>query len=143
MSKDNNNIYEQFSKLFCVVIKNYISEVHDDNDNINKKTLWIPAFNINTNLFSSSLDINNYINIKNNENIEIKIKEYNEFLKLNYLPDENKDKNVEMNINNSENDIIIKNKFLFGICHKEFMESFDVPVISLVNVTKDNFINTQ
>ena len=143
MSKDNNNIYEQFSKLFYIVIKNYISEVHDDNDNINQKTLWIPAFNINTNLFSSSLDINNYINIKNNENIEIKIKEYNEFLKLNYLPDDNKDKNVEININNSENDIIIKNKFLFGICHKEFMESFDVPVISLVNVTKDNFINTQ
>ena len=64
MSKDNNNIYEQFSKLFYIAIKNYISEVHDDNDNINKKTLWIPAFNINTNLFSSSLDINNYINIK-------------------------------------------------------------------------------
>ena len=143
MSKENNNIYNQFANLFNVVIKNYISEVHDDNNNDNKKILWIPAFNINTNLFSSSLDINNYINIKNNEDIEIKIKEYNEYLKINYLPDDNKDKNVEMNINSSENDIIINNKFLFGISHKEFMESCDVPVISLVNVTKDNFINAQ
>ena len=143
MSKDNTNIYNQLSNLLNVMIKNYILEAHNDNDNNNKKILWIPAFNINTNLFSSSLDINKYINIKNNENIEMKIDEYNEFLKLNYLPDDNKDKNVEMNINNEEENIIIKNKFIFGICHKQFMENFDVPVISLVNVTKDNFIYSQ
>ena len=143
MSKDNTNIYNQLSNLLNVMIKNYILEAHNDNDNNNKKILWIPAFNINTNLFSSSLDINKYINIINNENTEMKIDEYNEFLKLNYLPDDNKDKNVEMNINNDEENIIIKNKFIFGICHKQFMENFDVPVISLVNVTKDNFINTQ
>ena len=143
MSKDNTNIYNQLSNLLNVMIKNYILEAHNDNDNNNKKILWIPAFNINTNLFSSSLDINKYINIKNNENIEMKIDEYNEFLKLNYLPDDNKDKNVEMNINNDEENIIIKNKFIFGICHKQFMENFDVPVISLVNVTKDNFIYSQ
>ena len=143
MSKDNTNIYNRLSNLLNVMIKNYILEAHNDNDNNNKKILWIPAFNINTNLFSSSLDINKYINIKNNENIEMKIDEYNEFLKLNYLPDDNKDKNVEMNINNDEENIIIKNKFIFGICHKQFMEIFDVPVISLVNVTKDNFIYSQ
>ena len=143
MSKDNTNIYNQFSNLLNVMIKNYILEAHNDNDNKNKKILWIPAFNINTNLFSSSLDINKYINIINNENTEMKVDEYNEFLKLNYLPDDNKDKNVEMNINNDEENIIIKNKFIFGICHKQFMENFDVPVISLVNVTKDNFIYSQ
>ena len=140
MSKDKNNIYNQFTSLFNIVIKNYISETHNDDDNNNKKTLWIPAFNINTNLFSSKLDINKHINIKNNEDIDMKIDEFNEFLKICYLPDANKDKNVEININNSADDIIIKDKFLFGICHKEFMKICDIPVICLVNVTKENII---
>ena len=69
----------------------------------------------------------------------MKIDEYNEFLKINYLPDDNNDKNVEMTLKSSDNDIVIKDKFLFGICHKEFLECCDTPVISLVNVTKDNF----
>ena len=139
LNKDNNNIYNQFTDIFNISIKNYISELHNDNDDSNKKILWIPSFNIDTNLFTSGLEINKYINIINNENIEMKIEEYNEFLKINYLPDDNKDKNVEMTLNNGDNDVIIKDKFLFGICHKEFLESCDIPVISLVNVTKDNF----
>ena len=139
MTKDKENIYNQFTSLFNDIIKNYISEGHNDNDDNNKKILWIPSFNINTNLFSSGLEINNHINIINNENIEFKIDEFNEFLKINYLPDDNNDKNIEMNANR-ENDIIIKDKFLFGICHKEFLESCDIPTISLVNVTKYNFI---
>ena len=140
MSQDKENIYNQFTSLFKIVIKNYISEAHDDNDTNNKKTLWIPSFNIDTNLFGSELDISKNINIKNSEDNEIKINEFNEFLKICYLPDGNNDKNIEMNINNSDNDIIIKDKFLFGICHKEFMECCDIPVICLVNVTKENMI---
>ena len=140
MSQDKGNIYNQFSSLFNIMIKNYLSEAHDDNDTNNKKTLWIPSFNINTNLFSSELDICKHINIKNSEDNEIKINEFNEFLKICYLPDDNKDKNIEMNVNNSNNDIVIKDKFLFGICHKEFMECCDMPVICLVNVTKENII---
>jgi hypothetical protein len=138
LSKEN--IYDQFISLFNTVIKNYISEAHNDDDNNNKKILWIPSFNINTNLFSSVSEINKCINIKNNEDVDMKIDEYNEFLKISYLPDNNNDKNIEMNINNSDNDIIIKDKFIFGICHKEFLEICDIPIISLVNVTKDNFI---
>ena len=140
MSQDKENIYNQFTSLFKIVIKNYISEAHDDNDTNNKKTLWIPSFNIDTNLFGSEVDISKNINIKNSEDNEIKINEFNEFLKIYYLPDGNNDKNIEMNINNSDNDIIIKDKFLFGICHKEFMECCDIPVICLVNVTKENMI---
>ena len=139
LNQDNNNIYDQFTNLFNINIKKYISEVHNDNDDNNKKILWIPSFNIDTNLFSSGLEINKYINIINNDNVEMKIDEYNEFLKINYLPDDNNDKNVEMTLKSSDNDIVIKDKFLFGICHKEFLECCDTPVISLVNVTKDNF----
>ena len=137
---NKDNIFNQFTSLFNIVIKNYISEAHNDDDNTNKKVLWIPSFNINTHLFGSDLDMNNQINIINNEDQIMKIDEYNEFLKINYLPDNNKDKNIEMNIINSDNDIIIKDKFLFGICHKEFLESCDIPIIALVNVTKGNFI---
>ena len=114
MNKDKDNIYNQFTSLFKIMIKNYISEDHNDNDDNNKKILWIPSFNINTNLFSSGLEINKHINILNFRDEEVKIDEFNEFLKINYLPDSNIDKNIEMNANR-ENDIIIKNKFLFGI----------------------------
>ena len=69
----------------------------------------------------------------------MKIQEYNEFLKINYLPDSNRDKSMTININD-KNDIIIKNKFLFGIYHTKFMDIFDIPIISLINVTSDNFI---
>lgn len=139
ISKYNTNIYELFISSFKLYIKNNIFETKIDDDNSNKKFLWIPAFNINTNLFTSDLGMNQLINIKNNEDKDIEIKEYNEFLKINYLPDCNKDKNMDINLKEGENDIIIRDKFIMGICHKEFMENFDIPIISLINITKDNF----
>ena len=140
LSKHNTNVYDLFNSSFKIYIKNYLSTNNTDNDSNNKRFLWIPAFNINSNLFTSDDGMNNYIKIKSNEDIDFKIEEYNEFLKFNYLPDRNKDKNMDINITNSDNDIIIKDKFIIGICHKEFMESFDIPIISLVNVSKDNFV---
>ena len=69
------------------------------------------------------------------------IEEFNDFLKINYLPDINSDKNIKMNINNDDY-FIIKDKFLLGICHKKFMDYSNIPLISLINVTSDNFINS-
>ena len=134
-----NNIYIQFISLFKDYIKNMKINENEDNNNENKKFLWIPAFNINTNLFSSKLNISNDINIKNEESNDMNILEFNDILKLNYLPEKNQDKNIKLNINNNEN-LIIKEKFIMGIYHKELMEKLDIPVISLVNITSDNFI---
>ena len=141
--KNQNNIYNQFISLFKDTIKNLKINEKEDNNNDDQTTLWIPSFNIDTNLFSSKLPINNYINIKSDDNNNINISEFNDFLKISYLPDKNKDKNIKININDNDNDnIIIKNKFLLGIYHEQFMEKLDIPIISLINVTCDNFIKS-
>ena len=137
----NNNIYTQFISLFKYNISIMKIKEKEDNDDDNKKILWIPSFNIDTNLFSSKLNINKDICIKNEENSKINIREFNDFFKINYLPDKNKDKNIKININNNE-DIIIKDKFILGIYHQEFMDKLDIPVIALINITSDNFIKS-
>ena len=134
---NKKNIYTQFISLFKNSFKNLKeNEVHN---NEIKSLLWIPSFNIDTNLFSSKLNISNDIKIKNEDNKDMNIGEFYDFFKINYMPDKHQDKNIKLNINNSEN-IIIKDKFIFGIYHKEFMEKLEIPLISLVNVTSDNFI---
>ena len=134
---NKKNIYIQFISLF----KNYFKNMKEkeDHNKENKKLLWIPSFNIDTNLFSSKLNISNDIKIKNEDNNDMNIGEFNDYFKINYLPDKHQDKNIKLNINGDEN-MIIKDKFIFGIYHKEFMEKLDIPLISLVNITSDNFI---
>jgi hypothetical protein len=139
--KNKNNIYNTFISLFKDIIKNHNhnNEGKNDDDDIDNdnQILWVPSFSIDTNLFSSKLKDD--INIQNEQDNDMKIQEYNEFLKINYLPDSNRDKSMTININD-KNDIIIKNKFLFGIYHTKFMDILDIPIISLINVTSDNFI---
>ena len=140
--KNQNNIYYNFISLFKDTIKILkIKETEDSNNEDDKTILWIPSFNIDTNIFSSKLGINNYINIKNEESDNISIKEFNEFLKINYLPDKNSDKNIKIKISDNDN-LIIKSKFLLGIYHEQFMEQLNIPIIALINVTLDNFIKS-
>ena len=136
-----DNIYTQFISLFKDSIKNLLLNKNEDSNIDNKKILWMPSFKIDTNLFSSKLTVNKNIKIKNEENIDMNIQEFNDYLKISYLPDKNKDKNIQININNND-DIIIKDKFLFGIYHQDFMEKLDIPIISLINVRNDNFIKS-
>ena len=127
--------------MFKNTIKHLKINETEDNNNDNKTILWIPSFNIDTNIFSSKLVINNDINIKNKENDDINIEEFNDFLKINYLPDKNNNISCKVNLIDNDN-IIIKGKFLLGIYHEQFMEQLDIPIISLINVTCDNFIKS-
>ena len=140
--KNKKNIYNTFISLFNDMIKNHnTEEKKDENENKNEENniLWVPSFNIDTNLFTSKT--NDDINIQNEQNNDMKIQEYNEFLNIKYLPDNSRDKSMIININN-KNDIIIKDKFLLGICHTQFMQLLDIPIISLINVTFDNFLKS-
>ena len=139
--KNKTNIYSQFISLFKDNIQNFQMEEDNQNDDSNRKVLWVPAFSIDTNLFCSNIPLSKEIEIKNGENNDMNIEEFNDFLKINYLPDVNSDKNIKMNVNNDD-DFIIKDKFLLGICHKKFMDYSNIPLISLINVTSDNFIKS-
>jgi hypothetical protein len=139
--KNKTNIYNKFISLFNDIIQNFQIEDENEGSDNNKKMLWVPAFSIDTNLFCSNISLNKDIDIKNDENNDMKIKEFNDFLKINYLPDANSDKNIKMNVN-IDNDVIIKDKFIFSISHKKFMDYSNIPLISLVNVTRENFIKS-
>ena len=139
--KNKTNIYNKFISLFNDIIQNFNIEEEKEGGNENKKMLWIPSFSIDTNLFCSNLSLNKDIEIKNGENNDMKIKEFNDFLKINCLPDGNSDKNIKMNVNIND-DVIIKDKFIFAITHKKFMDYSNIPLISLVNVTEENFIKS-
>ena len=141
LCKNKTNIYNKFISLFNDIIQNFKIEEENEGFDDNKKMLWVPAFSIDTNLFCSNISLNKELDIKNDENNDMKIKEFNDFLKINYLPDANSDKNIKMNVN-IDDDIIIKDKFIFAISHKKFMDYSNIPLISLVNVTKENFIKS-
>ena len=140
--RNKDNIYLKFIELFketINILKMNEKEKEEEEENDKKKLLWIPSFNINTNIFATKINENNDIIIKNENNDDMRIKEFNEYLKINYLTDNHMNKSIKINLEN-ENNIVIKDKFILGICHKEFMDKLDIPIISLVNVTYDNFI---
>ena len=39
-------------------------------------------------------------------------------------------------------EVNLKDKFIFAISHKKFMDYSNIPLISLVNVTRENFIKS-
>lgn len=135
---DNNkcNIYSQFISFFKDDIKYFKME---NSSNEEKIKIWIPAFDINTHLFTYKLKNIKNISVKNNNEEEKNIEKFDEIVKCNFKPDPLWEKSVKSYVDN--NDIVIKDKFLFGIFHKEFMDATDIPIISLFNVTKENFIS--
>ena len=101
----------------------------------------MPSFSIDTQLICGKIPILKHIIIKNNEDKNIKIKEYTEILKIKYGIKElnNNDFIYEPNINE---DIIIDKDFIFGISHKDIKNQFNNSIVFLTYITKDNFINT-
>ena len=144
-----NNIFNGFSS-FVNIISLYFEDNDNNNNNINndtnEKILWLPCFEINTQLICNKIPGYKKINIKdNNDKKDMDIFEYDEIIKINMKPNLNnenneKDKNINnININQNE-DIIIQNDFIFGIYHKEMNNKYNSPFVCLSYIGKDNFI---
>jgi hypothetical protein len=137
----NNNIFNGFSSFV-----NIISLYFDDDDNNNKeeteKMIWIPCFEIESQLICNKIPGYKNLNIKdNNNNKDMDIFEYDEIIKINMKPNiSNENENVNINNINKDDDIIIENDFLFGLFHKEIKNKLNTPFISLTFIGKDNFI---
>ena len=143
---ENFNIFEYFNKLINDnnVDNNENKEDNNNNEEYNfdeNKNLWLPSFSIDTQLICGKIPILKHIIIKNNEDKNIKIKEYTEILKIKYGIKElnNNDFIYEPNINE---DIIIDKDFIFAISHKDIKNQFNNSIVFLTYITKDNFINT-
>ena len=136
----NSNIFNGFSTFV-----NLISLYTEDNNgghNENDKMVWLPCFEVDTQLICSKIPGYNKLNIKNNDdNAEMDIYEYDEIININMKSNyiNNNGTNVEVNKNE---DIIIENDFLFGLYHKEMKNKYNNPFISLFIVSKYNFMKS-
>jgi hypothetical protein len=134
----NNNIFNGFS-TFVNLISLYLEENKGDN-NENDKTIWVPCFEIDTQLICSRIPGYKKMNIKsNNDNSEVGIYEYNEIVNISMNPINSNGLSTNIEINKTE-DIIIENDFLFGLYHKEMKNKYNNPFISLFIVSKNNFM---
>ena len=125
----NGNIYENFYDLY--------DKLEPDKENNSMKTLYIPSFSIESRLCSSHIiNIENNINIldkKNNNSLYIN--SVDEFFQIDWY--------FEMNLNNNfqikpnENDIIIKDMFLFGVFNEKIWDINRIPATHLYIITKD------
>ena len=136
----NNNIFNGFS-TFVNLISLYLEENKGDN-NENDKTIWVPCFEIDTQLICSRIPGYKKMNIKsNNDNAEVGIYEYNEIVKIIMNPNNSNGLSANIEVNKNE-DIIIENDFLFGLYHKEMKNKYNNPFISLFIVSKYNFMKS-
>ena len=136
----NNNIFNGFS-TFVNLISLYLEENKGDN-NENNKTIWVPCFEIDTQLICSRIPGYKKMNIKsNNDNAEVGIYEYNEIVKIIMNPNNSNGLSANIEVNKNE-DIIIENDFLFGLYHKEMKNKYNNPFISLFIVSKYNFMKS-
>ena len=134
----NNNIFNGFS-TFVNLISLY-SEDNNGGHNENDKMVWLPCFDIDTQLICNKIPGYNKINIKNNDdNTEMDIFEYDEIIKINMKSNYNNNNGGNVEVNKNE-DIIIENDFLFGLYHKEMKNKYNNPFISLIYIGKDNFL---
>ena len=137
----NNNIFNGFS-TFVNLISLYLEENKGDN-NENDKMVWLPCFEIDTQLICSKIPGYNKLNIKNNnDNSETDVFEYDEIIKINMKSNYNNNNGGNVEVNKNE-DIIIENDFLFGLYHKEMKNKYNNPFISLTYIGKDNFLKAK
>ena len=139
----SNNIFNGFSS-FVNIISLYFEDNNDNKDE--EKVIWIPCFDIDTQLICNKMPGYKKINIKDSNNKDMDIFEYDEIIKINMKPDINsgrdegdEENNKDININ-KDKDIIIENDFIFGLFHKEMKNKYNTPFISLAFIGNENFI---
>ena len=139
-----NNIFNGFS-TFVNLINLYFDDNIQENNGEERK-IWVPCFEIDTQLICDKIPGYQKIIIKkNDDNKELSLFEYDEIIRISIKPKINDNAKEEANeenddINMDDNDIVIENDFLFGIYHKEMKNKYSVPFVSLAYVGKDNFL---
>ena len=154
INKNNNesfNIFEYFNQLINDNTKDENTDNKNDEciQNFNleeskdeKKMLWVPSFNIDTQLICDNIPKLKDIIIKNNEEKQFKIKEYTELLKISYGVNELNDNGFKYEPNLNE-DIMIDKDFIFAISHKNIKNQYNNSIVFLAYITKDNYINSK
>ena len=107
------------------------------------KTIYIPAFSINSHLFSYNFkDIGKNISMTDQEtNTKSFLTSVDEFLNIEFLPDNNlKNSFTVVPVEGGTSDFIIKDSFIIGIFDNDIINNEKLPLLQFLYVTKDHFI---
>ena len=129
---NQKNIYEIFNSLYCNISK--------ENNKKNKKIIYIPSFNIKSQLSSNNINsIENNISINNVNNEKLFFDSIDEIFDVQWNYDEDLINNFQILPNETNDDIIIKDSFIFGIINYSILASYKIPFIQLYFVTKEHW----
>ena len=129
---NQKNIYEIFNSLYCNISK--------ENNKKNKKIIYIPSFNIKSQLSSNNINsIENNISINNVNNEKLFFDSIDEIFDVQWNYDEDLNNNFQISPNETNDDIIIKDSFIFGIINYSILASYKIPFIQLYFVTKEHW----
>ena len=128
---NQKNIYEIFNSLYCNISKE---------NNKKNKIIYIPSFNIKSQLSTNNINsIENNISINNVNNEKLFFDSIDEIFDVQWNYDEDLNNNFKILPNETNDDIIIKDSFIFGIINYSILASYKIPFIQLYFVTKEHW----
>ena len=107
------------------------------------KTVYIPTFSIKTHLFSYNFkDVEKNVEmIDMNTNTQSHLTSVDEFINIQFKPDNNIDKSFTIvPVEGGDSDFIIKDPFIIGIFDNDIINDEKLPLIQFLYITKDQFI---
>ena len=131
---NNNNIYETFYSFYSNLIQ--------DSENI--KVIQIPCFQYEGQFSSTGLNsIGKKVKIFDENNSELYFNTVDQLFNVKMDIDNNMENNFKIKANNSNDEVIIDDDFLLGICNVEILTSTNIPLIQLFIISKENWINVK
>ena len=107
------------------------------------KTIYIPAFSINSHLFSYNFkDIDKNVSMTDKaSNTKSFLTSVDEFINIEFLPDKNiKNSFTLVPVEGGASDRIIKDSFIIGIFDNDIINEEKLPLLQFLYVTKEHFI---
>ena len=131
---NNNNIYETFYSFYSNLIQ----------DSKNIKVIQIPCFEYEGQFSSTGLiSIGKKVKIFDENNSELYFNTVDQLFNVKMDIDNNMENNFKIKANISNDEVIIDDDFLLGICNVEILTSTNIPLIQLFIISKENWINVK
>ena len=143
-------IFEKFIEMYPVFISNFKKfslriGLEESTYEQREKTIYIPAFSIDSHLYSYNIpELDKNVEINDEKSgIQGKISSVDEYLKINLCKDNNIDNGFTLiPIEGNRENVVIRQPFLFGVSNREAMKS-NLPFLQLLYVTKENWIKAE
>lgn len=131
------NLFDNYTQNIYEKFYSYVESLSNEEQSSEKKFIWVPSFDIKTHLSCGSVNYLSDVHIKK-ESQELSLQNYDEFINANFKGDNSKENSFS--VEPTDKDIIIGNSFLLGVSNIGIAKNLKIPVIALLNITKENWI---